>query len=200
MHVVKTLLAFLLLIIQYVPVVGIWHGVMFFPLAVYIFSLLIIHPESFLVDMSLLLFSKHLLFGRIIAFTGVALFLASCVQFLKMRGKLITTGLYSVVRHPQYFGIIIATFGYSLMLIQVAPFIETVSSILLIWVIQALGYIALAFYEEHHLISKYGDAYKQFKRKTPFIFPCQHPSKIPEPIFSSILILIIALFCLLPFV
>jgi len=199
-RIVESLIGFCLLIIQYVPVMGIWHGVMFFPLAIYFFSLLVIHPESFLVDMNFLLFSSHLMVGRIIAFAGVILFLAASIQFLRMRGRLITTGLYSVVRHPQYFGIIVATFGYSLMLIQVAPFLEMVSKILFIWIIQVLGYISLAFYEERHLLSKHGDAYKQFKRKVPFIFPCWHPSKIPEPIFSFIITLIIALFCMLPFV
>lgn len=199
-RVVEALTAFLLLIIQYVPVVGIWHGVMFFPLAIYIFSLLAVYPESLLADANYLMFAQHLLFGRIVALFGIVLFLLAFVQFLRKRGKLITTGLYSVVRHPQYFGIIILTFGYSLMLIQTGPHIEIAQKVLCIWLIQVLGYIALAFYEEHHLLHEHGNEYQQYRHKVHFIFPCWHPSRIPEPIFSFIVTLIIVFLCILLFV
>lgn len=203
MRVVEALITFFLLIVQYVPVVGIWHGVMFFPLAVYIFSLLAVHPGSFWTEANFLLFSKYNMFGRIVAFCGIALFLAAGVQFLRMREKPITTGLYSVVRHPQYLGIIILTFGYSFMVIQVTTpplSIGIVKTVLFIWLIQVVGYIALAFYEERRLLHEYGNEYQQYKHKVPFIFPFWHPSRIPEPIFSFMLALIIVFFCMLLFI
>jgi protein-S-isoprenylcysteine O-methyltransferase Ste14 len=196
-HVLEALAAFFLLIIQYVPVVGIWHGVMFFPLAVYLFSLLVTYPETFWTDANFLLFSPHSIFGRVVAFCGFALFLVACFHFLRGHKKLITTGLYSVVRHPQYLGIIVLTYGYSFMLIQVTPHIEIVRNVLFIWLIQVLGYIALASYEEHRLLHEYENEYQQYKQKVPFILPVSHPSRIPEPVFSFILALIIAFLCTL---
>lgn len=199
-HVLEALTAFFLLIVQYVPVLGIWHGVMFVPLAVYIFSLLVTYPETFWTDANFLLFAKPLLFGRIVAFCGIALFLVTCVQFLRRHGELITTGLYSVVRHPQYLGIIVLTFGYSSMLIQATPSIETAQNVLLIWLIQVLGYIALASYEEHRLVHEYGNDYQQYKNKVPFIFPVPRAPRIPEPVFSFMLTSIIVFLYMLLFV
>lgn len=199
-RIIEAVVAFLLLIIQYVPVVGIWHGVMFFPLAVYIFSLLAVHPESFGTDANFLLFSTYNMFGRVVALCGIILFLGAFIQFLKTRGKLITKGVYSVVRHPQYLGIIILTFGYSFMVIQVtaSPYpIEIVQQVLFIWLIQVFGYIALAFYEERCLSKEYGTEYEQYKNKVPFIFPVSHTRRIPEPIFSFILTLIVVFLCIL---
>lgn len=198
-RVAEALVAFFLLIIQYVPVVGVFHGIMFFPLAIYFLSLLAVYPVSFWADANYLLFAQHLLFGRIVALFGIVLFLFAFVHFLRKRGKLITTGLYSVVRHPQYFGIIILTFGYSLMLIQTSPHIEIAQKVLSIWLIQVLGYIALAFHEERRLSNEYENEYRQYKHKAPFIFPCWHPDRIPEPIFSFVVALIIAFLCILLF-
>jgi len=55
-HIAEALTAFLLLLIQYIPVVSFWHGVMFFPLAVYFFSLLAVSPEAFWNEANFLLF------------------------------------------------------------------------------------------------------------------------------------------------
>lgn len=44
---------------------------------------------------------------------GAALALAGFIQILRARrsGRLVTQGLYSIVRHPQHLGIIISTLG-----------------------------------------------------------------------------------------
>lgn len=192
-HFIESIIAILLFIIQYVPVVGAWHGVMFFPLAIYLFSILIAYPQTFWADMSFLLFSPHNVFGRVIAFCGLLLFLAALIQFLRKRGVLVTEGIYSVVRHPQYLGIIILTLGYSLMVIWAAtpPSIGIAQNISFIWLIQVLGYIALAFYEEKRLLQENKNEFERYKREVPFIFPVPCPRGIPEPVFSFILALII---------
>lgn len=201
-HFIESIMAVLLLLIQYIPVVGIWHGIMFFPLAIYLFSILIAYPQTFWDDASALLFSPHNVVGRVIAFCGLLLFLAALIQFLKKRNVLITTGVYSVVRHPQYLGIIILTLGYSLMVIWMAtpPSLGMAQNVLLIWLLQVLGYIALAFYEERCLLQEHKSAYKQYQSKVPFIFPTPHLRGIPEPILSFILALIIAFLAMLPII
>jgi len=61
-----------------------------------------------------LFFAKDFIVGRIIALFGFVVFSLAAIQFLKARARgldFVQTGLYSVVRHPQYLGIIIATIG-----------------------------------------------------------------------------------------
>jgi protein-S-isoprenylcysteine O-methyltransferase Ste14 len=195
-------MAILLLLIQYVPVVGVWHGIMFFPLAIYLFSILIAYPQTFWSDANFLVFSQHNVIGRIIAFCGLLLFLAAFIQFLRKRGTLIMTGVYSVVRHPQYLGIIILTLGYSFMVIWATtpPSLGIAQNILFIWLVQVLGYIVLAFYEERCLLREHKSEYKQYQSEVPFIFPTPHLRGIPEPIFSFILALIIAFLAMLPII
>jgi len=74
-----------------------------------------IDPAFWGSEIYLLLFSPRLVLGRVVTIIGFMVFLAACFQFLKGRGRLITRGLYSVVRRPQYFGIIVMTLGISVM-------------------------------------------------------------------------------------
>jgi len=198
-HFIQPITAILLFLIQYVPVVGLWHGIMFFPLAVYLFSILIAYPQTFWSDANFLLFSQHNIIGRVIAFCGLLLFLAAFIHFLRKRGTLVMTGVYSVVRHPQYLGIIILTLGYSFMVIwaTVPPSFEIAQRVLLIWLMQVFGYIVLAFYEERCLLREYKSEYEQYQRKVPFVFPTPHPRGILEPIFSFVLALFLAFIAML---
>jgi len=87
--------------------------------------------------------------GRIIAIAGVIIFLLAALQFLEERAKgtrLIKTGLYSLVRHPQYFGIIIITIGLNVMVLTLNNRPEPI----FLWLVQVAGYIILAKYEEKH--------------------------------------------------
>ena len=104
-HIIKTLISAFLFLFQYIPVTGPWLGPMFGPLAAYIFGTFWSLPEFRGSQIDLLLFSPRLMFGRIVAIAGFVIFLIALVQFLKGRGTLITGGIYSAVRHPQYFGI-----------------------------------------------------------------------------------------------
>jgi len=69
-----------------------------------------------------------------------------------------------------------------------------------LWVIQALGYIALARYEEWRLVKKYGDAYRKYRQKVPFLFPIRSPLRIPETLFTIIItVVIFAVLIFLPY-
>lgn len=95
---------------------------------------------------------------------GLIIFTVALIQLLKGKG-FVKTGLYSVVRHPQYLGILAAAFGFlffgfRLMLVS-----------LMSWVILVLAYVWLAKREETVLQNKYGDEYLAYKRRVPFILP-----------------------------
>jgi len=191
-HAVEAIVASFLLALQNMPAVGPWISLMFVPLGYYLTLYFVWHPE-YLEHNLRLLFSPQALFGQMVAATGFVIFLMACVQFLRKRGRLVATGLYSVVRHPQYLGIIVMTLGLSIIDVQLWSY----DGVLYTWLVEVLGYVLLASFEEHHLLKEHKVEYQECRRKIPFLFPVPSPAKIPQPLFSMIIALIIALLCML---
>jgi len=110
-----------------------------------------------------------------ITILGLALFLASLAQLVWAKRKgidLFTSGFYSVLRHPQYLGIIIWTFGhvlYSLPLrLRPADFLA--------WVTLVFLYLLLADLEERKLQEEIDEEkYSTYKNRVPFILPLVKP-------------------------
>jgi len=127
--------------------------------------------------------------------------LVAAAQLLWSRHKrdpFITTGAYSVVRHPQFTGIIIVTFGLTVMVLTNST--ESLFQTAGLWLVQILGYIALARYEEWRLTKKFGDGYREYKQKVPFLFPIKSPSRIPETLFTFFAaILLFVVLLILPY-
>ncbi|MEM3798334.1 MAG: DUF1295 domain-containing protein [Candidatus Bathyarchaeia archaeon] len=187
-HLIEVLSSAILCLFQYVPVAGPWFGLMVFPLAFYVFGFFWSLPEFREQQFYLFLLEPRLMFGRVVALVGFIIFLTALVQMLKARRKgLLTGGLYSVVRHPQYFGIIVVTLGLTIMAIQWSGLKPNV---VLVWFIGVLGYVLLAGYEERYLSRRFEKEYQQYKQKVPFIFPVSI-SRIPEPILTLIITLTI---------
>jgi protein-S-isoprenylcysteine O-methyltransferase Ste14 len=163
---------------------------MVFPLALYVFGFFWSLPEFRGRQLYLFLFEPRLMFGKVVALVGFLIFLTALVQLLKARGKgLLTSGLYSAIRHPQYFGIIIMTLGLTIMSLQWSG---GKPMVILVWLIEVFGYTLLAGYEEHYLLREYEKEYLEYKQKVPFIFPISL-GRIPEPLLTVLTALIIAL-------
>jgi hypothetical protein len=64
--------------------------------------------------------------------------------------------------------------------------------VLYVWLIQVLGYVLLAAYEERYLLSEHKTEYQQYKEKVPSIFPIPRLTKIPEPLASMAIAVIVA--------
>jgi protein-S-isoprenylcysteine O-methyltransferase Ste14 len=77
--------------------------------------------------------------------------------------RLVTEDLYQRVRHPQYLGLIIITVG---MLIQ-WPTLLTIA----MWPILMVAYFRLARREEREMENRYGEAYRQYRVRTPMLIP-----------------------------
>jgi steroid 5-alpha reductase family enzyme len=108
------------------------------------------------------------------------------------------TGLYGKVRHPQFTGILIITMGLTVMSSTLGGHASL--QIVGLWLLQVLGYIAIAYYEERALTKKFSEEYKEYKRKVPFLFPIKSPKKIPELLFTLIIVIIICVILwLLPY-
>ena len=70
-----------------------------------------------------------------------------------------------------------------------------ISSLTLIglWFLQVIGYIGIAKYEDWRLSKKFKDDYLQYKRKVPLLLPVKSPKRIPETLFT---VLLIAILCI----
>jgi len=79
------------------------------------------------------------------------------------RDSFATTGVYRVVRHPQYLGIIIGTGAF---LIQ-WPTIITV----LMWPILTYAYYRQAKREEQEMEEKFGETYQRYRARVPMFIP-----------------------------
>ena len=84
-------------------------------------------------------------------------------QIRKGNGQLITSGLYRLVRHPQYSALFLIMVG---MLIQ-WPTIITAT----MWPILILMYYRLARKEEKEMESRFGHQYATYRQQVPMFWP-----------------------------
>lgn len=79
------------------------------------------------------------------------------------QGKLVTKGIYAYIRHPQYSGLLLITFG---LLVHWATI-----PILIMWPILFLMYYRLAKKEEKEMEKEFGLEYTNYKKKTGMFLP-----------------------------
>jgi protein-S-isoprenylcysteine O-methyltransferase Ste14 len=77
--------------------------------------------------------------------------------------KVITTGLYSQMRHPQYTGAILSHIGITIML---SSFYSLLATPLVIFV----NYI-LCWKEEKELVREFGEDYVNYQKSVPMFIP-----------------------------
>ena len=77
--------------------------------------------------------------------------------------KIVTTGVYSNVRHPQYLGGLLAHLGISLLLSALYSLLFTSLMLVLIYLISKK--------EEQELIREFGKEYERYKKKVPMLIP-----------------------------
>jgi len=99
----------------------------------------------------------------ILMLSGLSLFLMSFAWWLRSRGKLMATGPYRLVRHPQYLGSIIAILGLSL---RAARPIALIS-----WGTMTYAYVLMAYFEEQSLAKRLGKEYVDYRARTSFMLP-----------------------------
>ena len=77
--------------------------------------------------------------------------------------KVVTTGVYSIVRHPQYLGALLAHVGISILLSAAYSLLFTPLMVILIYLISRK--------EEEELTKEFGKEYENYKKKVPMLIP-----------------------------
>ena len=75
--------------------------------------------------------------------------------------KIVTSGIYSKIRHPLYLGVKIIFFGLALMF-------KSITGAVLVIIILIPFHVSRSRLEEKTLIKKYGKTYINYKKKTWF--------------------------------
>jgi len=79
---------------------------------------------------------------------------------LRQKSNLVTTGIYSRVRHPMYLSNLLLTGGWALLFRGIHALLCVP-----IWI---LCYGVLTFFEEKGLEEEYGEEYRKYKRRVPW--------------------------------
>lgn len=86
--------------------------------------------------------------------------------------KIVTKGVYSIVRHPQYLGGLLAHVGISFLLSAWYSLLSTPLMVALIYLISKK--------EEEELTREFGKEYEDYKDKVPMLLPCVRMSQTPD--------------------
>jgi len=117
------------------------------------------------------------LVGSPLVIIGIVLIYKGWKEIVFMRGTaLVTQGIYSVVRHPQYLGFLLVTLGQFI----VWPTIPTA----ILWPVLVLLYYRQAKREEAMLAETFGQQFHAWASKTPMFLPkirLPHGSKPVSP-------------------
>ena len=77
--------------------------------------------------------------------------------------KVVTTGIYAVVRHPQYLGFLLVHAGFSFLLSAWFALLSTPVLFLMLFL--------MARKEETELVQEFGQDYAAYRRKVPMLVP-----------------------------
>ncbi|MBW2038565.1 MAG: isoprenylcysteine carboxylmethyltransferase family protein [Deltaproteobacteria bacterium] len=79
---------------------------------------------------------------------------------LKSKGSLVTRGVYGTVRNPLYMSNFLLAVGMAVLLKSMYALLFSIP--------YALLYLPIIHFEEKELLEKYGEEYKEYKRKVPW--------------------------------
>jgi protein-S-isoprenylcysteine O-methyltransferase Ste14 len=101
--------------------------------------------------------------GYAFVITGLIMIIKGWIKVYYAGERLVTDGIYGIVRHPQYTGIFLAILGQlvhwpTILTLALAPAI-------------VLVYVHLGRWEERRLIAQFGPAYIEYQQHVPMFFP-----------------------------
>ena len=110
----------------------------------------------------LIIFTAFLIPGARLAIGGVNETTLKAAETHRTE-KIVTTGVYSIVRHPQYLGGLLAHMGISFLLSAWYSLLSAPLMVVLIYLISRK--------EEEELIREFGKEYEDYKKRVPMLIP-----------------------------
>jgi protein-S-isoprenylcysteine O-methyltransferase Ste14 len=101
--------------------------------------------------------------SKIVMGIGMLLVIFGWKQIFEAKGKLVTSGLYRYIRHPQYVGFLLITLGLNVQWLTIITFA--------LWPILVLLYRRLGKIEDREAEAKYGNEFRKYKEVVPGWFP-----------------------------
>lgn len=145
-----------------------WFGMWFSPqprFTVPVFQALLIRLPVLNTTIPLLHLAVFLPFFAVGAWLGIKGVAETTLQVAETHRpvKVVTTGVYSVVRHPQYLGGLLAHVGFSFLLSGWYSLLSTPLVVAVVYLISRK--------EETELTREFGQEYLDYKGKTPMLLP-----------------------------
>lgn len=116
-----------------------------------------------LADSALAMTILHIVSNGIIFFGLYIIYKGWMLIYASQGKKLVTEGVYSYVRHPQYSGLFLITIGFLLQW----PSLTT----LIMWPILMFTYYRLSIKEEKDVEAIFGKQYQEYRKRVPAFFP-----------------------------
>ena len=107
--------------------------------------------------------------SKVIMGIGILLVIYGWKQIYQAKGKLVTTGLYRYIRHPQYLGFLLITLGMNVQWLTII--------MLALWPVLVILYNKLSKTEEKEAEERFGEEYLKYKRRVPGFIPRIRRSK-----------------------
>jgi protein-S-isoprenylcysteine O-methyltransferase Ste14 len=101
--------------------------------------------------------------SNMIILIGILLIIFGWRKIYRAKGQLVTTGIYGHIRHPQYLGFLLITFGMNVQWITIPT--------LLLWPVLIILYYRLAKEEDKKMEERFGEEYRKYKHKVPMFIP-----------------------------
>ncbi|MFX1574388.1 MAG: methyltransferase family protein [Promethearchaeota archaeon] len=138
------------------------------------FSIFITPLTSYITPFSLVLGYIHFFLGVFICILGVMMlvraietfgfdYMAVTYLYFPEESELQDHKIYSVLRHPTYSGILLICCGGMIIYL-------TLYSVAFFLILYVGMYIHIHFVEEKELINRFGNSYKEYRKKTPAFF------------------------------
>lgn len=194
---------YLIPLVQQIPTLGIYTGLMTLPLLAVLAILFTQFPLNIVgmiiefITMSFM--SITVLIANLITFIGLSLTIYSVIYlFRHKKDGLVTTGPYRFIRHPQYTGFLLITLGltvFSYWWLSNTFGIGWLSkeATVTLWFVQLGIYVVLALIEESHLMKAFGEDYRSYKEKASFFVPLGKLNRFDIPLSIGCLSLVMLL-------
>lgn len=198
---------YLIPLVQQIPTLGIYTGLMTLPLLTLLVILVTQFPWGIIGAISefllMSLMSVSVFIANLLTLLGLFIALYSIIYFQRhKKDGLVTTGPYRYIRHPQYVGFLLMALGFTaycywwLSNTFGIGWLSKEATVAL-WFVQFGIYVFLALIEESYLTKEFGDQYVAYKKQASFLVPLGRLNRFDIPL--SIVIFCLGMFLVILF-